>query len=671
MIKLFIFRTYSGIMKPSGISIALILFAGLAQSLCGQTYFLNGSATELGNDCYQLTNAIPDQNGTVWYGDQIDLNQSFNLEFTMNFGLSDFGADGMVFVLQTVGTSAIGDDGEGIGFQGFAPSLGIEFDTYQNGNLGDLFEDHFAVIQNGDVNHFSPNNLFGPVSIPGQANIEDGLDHIVRIAWDAEELQLELWFDCELRLSGGVDLVNQIFNGENLVWWGFTAATGGETNVQSVCLQENILSVSEDVSICNGASIELNAAGNPNGSFEWTPATGLNDATIQTPIASPGVTTTYSVTYTDLCDNTITDEVTVNVTELELSGEVENLLTCYEPETTVSVENNFSEEVIYSWSTDDGEIISGENSSTISSSTPGIYTVNASFQEECFAETFFEIEADFFTFSAAIDPVPLIDCNNTSSTINAATDGEVVDIDWFTADGFILEGENSLSPTITDGGTYVLTITNPTNGCSSQDSVSVENIISFPTADAGMNDTIDCLNPFVVLNGGGSALGEEFDYLWSSADGEVPEEESNILNPQISVPGTYFLTVTNTENACTASDSLVVFLDESALVSPEMIQFPNIFTPNGDSINDVFRPITLDIANIDPLLLVDNYELRIFNRWGNLIYEATGNLRFWDGRLPDGSLPSPGVYFYTVKFDFTCGEMIEQERNGTVQIISD
>ena len=99
---------------PSIVFLLVLLLAVTGQA---QTYFLNGDASYLGDDCYQLTPNLNTQNGTVWYADQIDLTQPFTIEFLMNLGSNDAnGADGMVFVLQQEGTSAIGESGGGMGY---------------------------------------------------------------------------------------------------------------------------------------------------------------------------------------------------------------------------------------------------------------------------------------------------------------------------------------------------------------------------------------------------------------------------------------------------------------------------------------------------------------------------------------------------------------------------
>ena len=145
-------------MKRLVLTISFIVCFGLCES---QTYFLNGSAQSIGDDCYQLTQTSTNQNGTVWYGNQINLTEPFDLQFTMNFGTLDAnGADGICFVLQTVGTAAIGQSGGGMGYLNFGTSLGIEFDTWQNAEYGDPTYDHIAIEKNGDIKEF----LSQPVS---------------------------------------------------------------------------------------------------------------------------------------------------------------------------------------------------------------------------------------------------------------------------------------------------------------------------------------------------------------------------------------------------------------------------------------------------------------------------------------------------------------------------
>jgi len=302
-------------------TLALLLFFSF-ESVQGQSYFLNGTAVYLGDDCYQLTPMLGTMNGTVWYADQIDLTEPFDLQFLMNFGYLDAnGADGICFVLQTVGTNAIGASGGGMGYQTFGTSLGIEFDTYQNGNFGDPAADHIAIEYNGNINHGAAiGHVAGPVQASStNENIEDGEDHVVRVTWNPETQLVQVYFDCEFRLEGTIDLVNTIFGGESLVYWGFTAATGGSYNFQTVCLREDILNESE-VSICTGASTELNVASSSDGVYTWTPTDHLSDPTIGNPIATPPSTTTYTASFLDICGNPTQTAITVQVEDLSSRG---------------------------------------------------------------------------------------------------------------------------------------------------------------------------------------------------------------------------------------------------------------------------------------------------------------------------------------------------------------
>ncbi len=63
---------------------------------------------------------------------------------------------------------------------------------------------------------------------------------------------------------------------------------------------------------------------------------------------------------------------------------------------------------------------------------------------------------------------------------------------------------------------------------------------------------------------------------------------------------------------------------------------PNVFTPNEDSINDVFKPALDEITELS---------FSIFSRYGNLIFETNRLNGFWDGRTTSGVPCSDGVYF--------------------------
>src|ERR1051325_3776380 len=174
------------------------------------TYVINGSASRNSCNCYTLTPATYTQIGSVWNSTKIDLNSPFNYLFKVYLGCSDAtGADGIVFILQPLSTS-IGTSGEGMGFGGISPSIGISLDTWQNTTLNDPDYDHISIQANGVVTHGS--DLAGPVQASASSpNIEDCEWHTFRILWDPATHKLSAWFDEVPRVEATVDLVSNIF----------------------------------------------------------------------------------------------------------------------------------------------------------------------------------------------------------------------------------------------------------------------------------------------------------------------------------------------------------------------------------------------------------------------------------------------------------------------------
>jgi gliding motility-associated-like protein len=197
-------------------------------------YTLNNNAFQNACNEYRLTNAVNGQSGSVWNNTKINLTQSFDFNFSVFLGNNNSpGADGMAFVLQPISTS-VGTSGGGLGFQGVNPSVGVTLDTYQNGADNDPSFDHIAIQLNGNISHTSINNIAGPVTaINGNDNIEDGIWHSFRVVWDAPTKTYTAYIDGVLRVTTVKDFVADVFAGDPLVYWGFTASTGGENNYQA------------------------------------------------------------------------------------------------------------------------------------------------------------------------------------------------------------------------------------------------------------------------------------------------------------------------------------------------------------------------------------------------------------------------------------------------------
>jgi gliding motility-associated-like protein len=80
---------------------------------------------------------------------------------------------------------------------------------------------------------------------------------------------------------------------------------------------------------------------------------------------------------------------------------------------------------------------------------------------------------------------------------------------------------------------------------------------------------------------------------------------------------------------------------QSIFVEPFMIYIPNTFTPDGDEFNNYFHAATA--------LDSEEWEMRIYNRWGELVYQTTDQYGEWDGTFK-GLLAAEGMYSYKVKY---------------------
>lgn len=193
----------------------------------------SGDAYVSGGNCFRLTEAMDWSRGSIWYRDAIDLGSPFVMELNLVLGCKDRdGADGMVFIFHPYPTMT-GRPGEGMGFGGLRPSLGIELDTWENDHLGDPVQDHIAIMQDGSPAHWY--NLAGPVKLP---NLEDCQPHRIYVSWKPSYQLLSVAVDGVERIRYQGDIIKEVFGGISEVYWGVSAATGRYNNRQEICFEK-------------------------------------------------------------------------------------------------------------------------------------------------------------------------------------------------------------------------------------------------------------------------------------------------------------------------------------------------------------------------------------------------------------------------------------------------
>jgi len=126
-----------------------------------------------------------------------------------------------------------------------------------------------------------------------------------------------------------------------------------------------------------------------------------------------------------------------------------------------------------------------------------------------------------------------------------------------------------------------------------------------------------------AIASGGTA---PYTYVWSNGSTENP------LNVALN-PGNYSVSVMD-NNACTKDTAFVI-----ATMSAECV--PNVFTPNGDNVNDTW--------SLENTFLYQDSEIRVYGRFGKLMFQSVGYDTPWNGKNEKGNDVPDGVYFYSIE----------------------
>ena len=196
-------------------------------------------------------------------------------------------------------------------------------------------------------------------------------------------------------------------------------------------------------------------------------------------------------------------------------------------------------------------------------------------------------------------------------------------------------GDTTSALSVSNAGTYWVEVTSPYS-CKGYDTVTFT-YHPLPTVLLG-DDTTVCEETPLVLH----AFSVNSDSLrWS--DG------STGASLTITEGGVYMLSGINKCGETRDTVSIKqIFCD---------IWVPNAFTPNGDGVNDVFRVL----GNVGRL---ESFRLRVFNRWGQLLFETSDKRKGWDGRQQDGEVPL-GVYVYMLEYSLN-DQPVLQKGNFTL-----
>ncbi|MEZ4962470.1 MAG: gliding motility-associated C-terminal domain-containing protein [Saprospiraceae bacterium] len=224
-------------------------------------------------------------------------------------------------------------------------------------------------------------------------------------------------------------------------------------------------------------------------------------------------------------------------------------------------------EYSYEWSVvSGGQICGNANDLQSMACAPGVYQIKVTNTlNGCTAVDDVEIVGDTLKPTALAGPAKEINCIDTLVVLNgsgSAGNGNF-SYSWSSQNGgSFVDGQNTLTPTVNAPGTYILTVTNDDNGCSSISNVMVANNQVYPISVDSVDHPLTCEFLTATLNGNGSSTGSIYTYSWEDAGGM---QVGTGLTATVSTPGVYTLFVKNTQNGCVQPSDGVEVADLQAL----------------------------------------------------------------------------------------------------------
>ena len=356
------------------------------------------------------------------------------------------------------------------------------------------------------------------------------------------------------------------------------------TNTTNGCTAISVVNIAQDIALptaeagppnelnCTILTLDLDGSPSSTGvlfAYAWTTSTGhfvLGEHTPTPTVDKPGI---YELLVSNTYNGcTATDAVTItqDIALPQAEAGPSKTITCSNPTIAVSGSGSTGSQYQYQWTTLDGNIAAGANTLMPVVDAPGTYTLLiTNTKNTCTATDFVLIHKDANVPAALAEVVGELNCTVKQLTLSGikSSAGPTITYNWTAAAGaHIVNGGNTLTPTVDQPGQYVLEVFNTANNCKSSSTVQVNLNITPPVASAGAPAIISCTHPVLSLDGSGSSAGASFSYLWSTVDGKILSGDTT-LAPQVNASGFYKIMVTDQTNGCTAESSVQIIRDQN------------------------------------------------------------------------------------------------------------
>ncbi|HUQ67207.1 MAG TPA: gliding motility-associated C-terminal domain-containing protein [Flavitalea sp.] len=403
----------------------------------------------------------------------------------------------------------------------------------------------------------------------------------------------------------------------------------------TIMVKQPFIKASNDTTVCAGSPVQLQV--DQGAFFTWSPTTGLSNAGVPNPVATPATTTEYTVIGVDPAGCLARDTVHITVKPSPVVNISNDTSIC----SGASVQLTASGGGTYQWSpliSLDNPAISNPVSSAVNDIT---YRVKVIAANSCITEDSVKI---------SVRPYPKF----TASSKQTVCAGDPVTITASGGDTYgwspavSLQDPSQSTITFVPDASQVYTVNISDNVCHHDTSININvGVNPLPVITIQKSNDINCTEPSAKLKASGA-----INYLWSPA-----QSLSNVsIADPVATPGTttaYVVTAMN-ESGCVASASVIVKVDRSG--TPRFV-LPNAFSPDNDGRNDCFGIQRWGNAAIK--------QFSIYNRWGRLIFQTTHPSQCWDG-MWKGKLQDAGGYIYIIRATTLCGDVT---RKGMVMLI--
>jgi len=399
---------------------------------------------------------------------------------------------------------------------------------------------------------------------------------------------------------------------------------------------------------CSSSVVTLDASAtlqNVDLVFQWETPDGNFLAGADSSIAlvdSPGVYILLATNPVNACADTQQVEVVAGPDAPLVNLAPPDTLTCLQPE--VLLDASASEqrpELAFQWSSPDGQIIGPDSLLNALAASGGTYVfTSVDTLLGCTTRDTVVVLSDNLPPTADAGSGATLLCSDSTALLDGtnSSTGPGLQYFWTTPNGTLAGPADSIQSLASAAGLYVLEVTNPGNGCTAQDSVTILSDANAPVVAIALPDTLTCDRTQISLDGSASSQGSDLSILWTTADGNFTGNPQG-LQTDVDQPGTYTLTLVDTTNACQGTASVTVAQDIEPPVA--LIALPDTF-------NCALESLALDGTGSSSGAGI------------SYLWQTTNGQISGGADSPSPTVDAPGTYELTVT----------DQRNGCTQVAS-